>query len=114
MGEKTRGRAGPNNQKASHTVSHTRSGSVRAARAETAYLRLHVGVVVALEEEGGGLGVVFPCGDVQRGEAHLPLRIVLQQQGDHLIVALLQRHRQRSKTILWANTTSRGHHQVCV
>ncbi len=30
------------------------------------YLGLYVSVVVVLEEEGSGLGVIFPRGDVQR------------------------------------------------
>lgn len=64
------------------------------------YLGLHVGVVVVLEEEGGGLGVILPCGDVQRRQADLSLRVILQQEGNHLVVALLQRHRQRSETVL--------------
>lgn len=42
------------------------------------YLGLHVSVVVALEEERGGLGVIFPCGDVQRREADLPFGVVFQ------------------------------------
>lgn len=45
-----------------------------------AYLGLYVGVVVVLEEEGGGLGVIFPCGDVQGRQADLPLGVVFQQE----------------------------------
>lgn len=70
--------------------------------AQRLYLGLHVSVVVVLEEQRGGLGVIFPGGDVQRRQADLPLGVVLQQEGDHLVVALLQRHRQRRETVLWA------------
>lgn len=71
-----------------------------ACQASRPYLGLHVGVVVVLEEESGGLGVIFPCGDVQRGQADLSLRVIFQQEGNHLVMALLQRHRQRSETVL--------------
>jgi len=56
--------------------------------------------VVVLEEQGGGLGVVLARGDVERGQADLPFGVVLQQQRHHLVVALLQRHRQRGEAIL--------------
>lgn len=44
------------------------------------YLGLHVGVVVALQQQRGGLGVVLAGGDVQRRQADLPLGVVLQQE----------------------------------
>lgn len=56
--------------------------------------------MVVLEEERGGLGVVFPRSDVQRGQADLSFGVVFQQEGNHLVVSLLQRHRQRSETVL--------------
>lgn len=70
------------------------------------YLGLHVSVVVVLEEESGGLGVIFPCSDVQRRQADFPLSVVFQQEGNNLVMALLQRHRQRSETILWTGRNS--------
>lgn len=64
------------------------------------HLGLYVGVVVVLQEQGRGLGVVLAGGDVQGRQSHLALGIVLQQQGDHLVMALLESHRQRGEAIL--------------
>lgn len=64
------------------------------------HLGLHVGVVVVLQEQGRGLGVVLAGGDVQSRQSHLALGIVLQQQGDHLVMALLESHSQRGEAIL--------------
>ncbi|TNN42950.1 hypothetical protein EYF80_046871 [Liparis tanakae] len=80
-----------------------------ANQAPRAYLGLDVGVVVVLEEQGGGLGVVLACGDVQGGQADLPFGVVLQEDGHHLVVALLegdgQREKQRSEDV---SVTRRG------
>lgn len=43
-----------------------------------AHLGLDVCVVVVLQEQGRGLGVVLACSDVQGRQAHLALCIVLQ------------------------------------
>lgn len=64
------------------------------------HLRLDVGVVVVLEQQRGRLGVVFAGGDVQGREADLTLGVVLQQQGDHRVVALLESDGQRSEAVL--------------
>lgn len=64
------------------------------------YLGLHVGVVVVLEQERGGFGVILPGGDVQSWQPHLPFGVILQQDGHCLVVALLECHGQRRKAIL--------------
>lgn len=64
------------------------------------HLGLDVCVVVILQEQGRGLGVVLAGSDVQSRQSHLALGIVLQQQGDHLVMALLESHRQRGEAIL--------------
>lgn len=56
--------------------------------------------MVVLQEQGRGLGVVLAGSDVQGRQAYLALCIVLQQQGDHLVMALLEGHRQRGEAIL--------------
>lgn len=43
-----------------------------------AHLGLDVCVVVVLQEQGRGLGVILACGNVQGRQAHLALCIVLQ------------------------------------
>ena len=65
-----------------------------------AHLGLNVRVVVVLQEQGRGLGVVLAGSDVQGRQAYLALCIVLQQQGDHLVMALLEGHRQRREAVL--------------
>lgn len=64
------------------------------------HLGLDVRVVVVLQEQGRGLGVVLAGSDVQSRQSHLALGIVLQQQGDHLVMALLESHCQRGEAIL--------------
>lgn len=64
------------------------------------HLGLDIRVVVVLQEQGRGLGVVLAGSDVQGRQAYLALCIVLQQQGDHLVMALLEGHRQRGEAIL--------------
>lgn len=80
------------------TVGH--NGVVILPIKKRVYLGLHVSVVVSLEEERSSLGVIFSCGDVQRWQADLPFGVVFQQEGNHLVMALLQCHRQGSETIL--------------
>lgn len=75
-----------------------------------AYLGLHISIVVTLEEEGGSLGVIFPCGNVQRWKADLPFGVIFQKEGNDLVMALLQRHRQRSETILWTRENGEQHY----
>lgn len=64
------------------------------------HLRLNVCVVVVLQEQGRGLGVILAGSDVQGREAHFALGVVLQEQGDHLVMALLEGHSERGETIL--------------
>lgn len=64
------------------------------------HLRLDVCIVVILKQQRGGLRVVFTGCDVQRWEADLPLGVVLQQQRDHRVVALLESNSQWSEAIL--------------
>jgi len=68
--------------------------------ARWAYLGLDIGVVVILEEQGGGLGVVLACGDVQGRQADLSFGVILQEDGHHLVVALLEGNGQRGEAIL--------------
>ena len=42
-----------------------------------------------LQQQDGRLAVVLFGGDVQRGQADLAARVVFQQDGHHLVVALL-------------------------
>lgn len=67
---------------------------------EQTYLRLDISVVVVLQEQCGRLCVVFARGDVQSGQADLAFSVVLQQDGNHLVVALLERNGQRGEAIL--------------
>lgn len=55
-----------------------------------AHLGLNVSVVVVLEQQCGRLGVVLAGRDVQGGQAHFAFRVVLQQQGHHCVVTLLE------------------------
>lgn len=73
-----------------------------------AHLGLHVCIVVVLQEQGRGLGVVLAGSDVQGRQANLALSIVLQQQGDHLVMALLESHRQRGEAVLKGRGRHRG------
>lgn len=65
-----------------------------------AYLGLDVSVVVVLEEQGGRLGVVLSGSNVQGRQADLAFGIVLQENGDNLVVTLLKGNGQRSEAIL--------------
>ena len=56
--------------------------------------------MVVLEEQGGCLGVVLAGSNVESWEADLALGVVLQEQGDHLFVTLLESHRQGGKAVL--------------
>lgn len=64
--------------------------------------------MVVLQEQGRGLGVVLAGSDVQGRQANLALSIVLQQQGDHLVMALLESHRQRGEAVLKGRGRHRG------
>lgn len=70
------------------------------AKKQQRHLGLHVGVVPALQQQGGALGVVLAGRDVQRWQANFALGVILKQQGHNLLVTLLQRHRQGGKAIL--------------
>lgn len=74
------------------------------------YLGLHVSVVVTLQKQRSGLGVIFAGSDVQRRKADLPLGVILQQEGNHLVVALLQRHRQGGEPVLRSGRNSLDTH----
>lgn len=65
-----------------------------------AYLGLDVSVVVILEEQGGRLGVVFSGSNVQGRQADLAFGIILQEDGDNLVMTLLKGNGQRSEAIL--------------
>lgn len=65
-----------------------------------AYLGLDVCVVVVLEEQGGRLGVVLSGSNVQGRQADLAFGIVLQEDGDNLVMTLLKGNGQRSEAIL--------------
>ena len=69
------------------------------------YLAEHVGVGVVLQQHGGGARVVVARGDVQRGQPHLALGAVVDEQGHHVLMALLQRHRQGGEAILGGSIT---------
>ena len=56
--------------------------------------------MVVLQQQRGRLGVVLAGGDVQGRQPNLPLGVVLQQQGDHGVVALLESDGQWSEAIL--------------
>ena len=56
-------------------------GTVVPPIVQGTYLGFYVSVVVVLEEQSSCLGVIFPCGDVQRRKADLPLGVVFQQEG---------------------------------
>lgn len=64
------------------------------------HLGKHVRVGVVLQEHRSCPGVVVAGGDVQGGEAHLPLRPVVDEVGHHILVALLQSHGQRGEAVL--------------
>lgn len=64
------------------------------------YLGLNVSIVVILEQQGGRLGVVLAGCDVQGWQTDFTLGVVLQEQGDHRVVALLKRDGQWSESVL--------------
>lgn len=74
--------------------------TLRSRTMPRAYLRLDISVVVVLEEQGGRLGVVLACSDVQGRKADLSFSIILQQDRNHLVVALLEGDGQRGEAIL--------------
>lgn len=53
-----------------------------------------------LQKQVSGLAIVFLSGDMKSREPDLALRIVFQQNADHLVVALLHRHSEWCKSIL--------------
>lgn len=53
-----------------------------------------------LQKQVSGLAIVFLSGDVKSRESDLALRVVFQEDTDHLVVALLHRHREWRKSIL--------------
>lgn len=64
------------------------------------HLRLDISVVIVLEQQRSRLCVIFAGRDVQGWEPDLALGVVLQQQGDHRVVALLESNGQWSEAIL--------------
>lgn len=66
----------------------------------SSHLRLNISVVVVLEEQRRRLGVVFAGCNVQGREAHLAFGVVLQQQRDHRVVALLESNGKWSEAVL--------------
>ena len=70
------------------------------------YVWSAVDVVLVLKEERRRLDVVLLGGNVKRRKANLPSRIVLQKNGDDLVVTLLKGDGQRCKAIL-ENTQNR-------
>lgn len=56
--------------------------------------------MIVLEQQRGRLCVIFTRCDVQRWEADFSFSVVLQQQGDHRVVALLESNGQGSEAIL--------------
>ena len=45
---------------------------------------------------------------MQRRQSHLPPSVVFQEDGHHLVVTLLQSHRQRRETVLAREKTGRS------
>lgn len=64
------------------------------------HLGLDVSVVVVLQQQRCRFGVVLASGDVQGREADLAFGVMLQQQGHHRVVALLESDGQRGETVL--------------
>ena len=54
-----------------------------------------------LEEESGGFAVVFLGSDVQGRKSNFSAGVVLQEDGHHFIVSLLQGDGQRSESVLF-------------
>lgn len=59
-----------------------------------------VGVGVVLQQHSGGPSVVVAGSDVQRRQADLSLGAIVDEQRHHILVALLQCHRQGGEPIL--------------
>lgn len=64
------------------------------------YLAEYIRIRVILQEHGGCARIVVACCNVQRGEAHLSLGAVVDEQGYDILVSLLERHGERSESIL--------------
>ena len=60
----------------------------------------HVRVVIVLQQQGGRLGVVLLGCDVEGWQPDLAPGVVLQQDGHHLVVTLLQSHGQGGEAVL--------------
>lgn len=82
------------------TSSRPMGASIAQRVARAAYLGLDVGIVVVLEKQRRWLCVVLAGGDVQGGQADLAFGVILQEDGDDLVVALLKGNGQRSEAIL--------------
>ncbi|TNN86276.1 hypothetical protein EYF80_003361 [Liparis tanakae] len=67
---------------------------------ERLYLAENISVRIVLQEHGGGARVIVPCGDVQRWEADLALRAVVDEQCHYVFVALLEGYRQGGEAVL--------------
>lgn len=92
----------PQNRHISTNARHhmTSSPTILLQRVLRAYLGLDISVVVVLEEQGGRLGVVLSGSNVQGRQADLAFGIVLQEDGDNLVMTLLKGNGQRSEAIL--------------
>ena len=65
------------------------------------YLVVQIGLSFALQEKCCRFGVVLLRSDVQGGQTHFgTFGVILEENGDHLVVALLKAHRQRGKSVL--------------
>lgn len=64
------------------------------------YLAENIGIWIVLQQHRGGARVVVPRGDVQRGEAHLALGAIVDEQRHDILMALLEGHCQGGEAIL--------------
>lgn len=64
------------------------------------HLWLDICIVVILQEQSGRLGIILAGGNVQGRQSHFALGVVLQKDGDHLVMTLLQSDGEGSEAIL--------------
>lgn len=64
------------------------------------HLWFNICIVVVLQQQSRSLCVILAGGDVQSRQPNFALGIVLQQQWDNLVMALLEGHCQRGEAIL--------------
>lgn len=85
---------------AHHHMTSSHMPTIFPQRVLRAYLGLDISVVVILEEQGSRLGVVLSGSNVQGRQADLAFGIILQEDGDNLVMTLLKGNGQRSEAIL--------------